>query len=196
MNRTMWFLVVFLGLCAIALGLLLGYVNSQQPESSALSLAEEPSQTVEFQKKVDEQAENLTDKLEVEQGEKPEYIDEMELPEERYILDQYAIDSMADARLNGDDRAPPIGQSVESERPTNEELESPELYLEYESRQEKKLYKAYIEAADIKIEMLEAQITKAKEQGLSKEELEVGIEKVKRIKNMKEQLLLENPDLQ
>jgi len=195
MNRSKWFLVVFLGLCAIALGLLLGYVNSQQSESSAPSLVEEPSQTVKFQE-VDQQAENLTNKLQVEKGEKPEHIDEIELPEEQYILDQYAIDSMADARINGDDRAPPIGQSVESERPSAEELESPELYLEYESRQEKKIYKAYIEAADIKIEMLEAQITKAKEQGLSKEELEVGIEKVKRIKNMKEQLLSENPDLQ
>ena len=195
MNRSKWFLVVFLGLCAVALGSLLGYVNSQQPGSSAQSLAEEPSQTVKFQE-VDQQAENLTNKLQVEKGEKPEHIDEIELPEEQYILDQYAIDSMADARINGDDRAPPIGQGVESERPSAEELESPELYLEYESRQEKKIYKAYIEAADIKIEMLEAQITKAKEQGLSEEELEVGIEKVKRIKNMKEQLLSENPDLQ
>lgn len=189
---------MLLSVSAIVLGLLLGYANSQQAESNFQPEMEESNQTVELQRvngHTEAPAIKL-DKPQVNVDKSTEYLDQMELPEEHYVLDQYAIDSMADARINGDDRAPPIGQSVESERPSAEELESPELYLEYESRQEKKIYKAYIEAADVKIEMLEAQIAMAKEQGLSKEELEVGIEKVKRIKNMKEQLLLENPDLQ
>lgn len=198
MNRSTWFLVVFLGLCAIALGLLLGYVNSQQTESIGQSLAKEQKQMVKLQPanpQIDPVSAIKPSKDITKESQDLERLEEIMLSEEQVILDQYAIESMTDARLNGDDRAPPIGQSAESEKPSAEELESPELYLEYEARQEKKIYKAYIEAADIKIEMLEEQIEKAKEQGLSEEELEVGIEKVRRIKNMKEQLLLENPDL-
>lgn len=110
-------------------------------------------------------------------------------------LDSFAIESMENARLHGDDRAPPIVRGAQGESATPEELESPELYLEYESRQERKIYKAYVEAADIKIEVLEEQIAIAQERGMAEEELEVGIEKVRRIKEMKAQLLSDNPDL-
>lgn len=43
--------------------------------------------------------------------------------------------------------------------------------------------------------MLEEQIAIAIERGMSEDELEVGIEKVRRIKEMKAQLLRDNPNL-
>ncbi len=194
----MWFLVIFLASCSIILGLVLGYNNAQQadvvePPSANSEQPVKPNPTKPLQ--APKPAAVIAKKT-VENNDNKEEDEDVSRPEYEYELDQYAIESMAEARLNGDDRAPPIGKSAETEAPTAEELESPELYLEYESRQEQKIFKAYVEAADIKIDMLEEQIAKAKAQGLPEEELAVGIEKVRRIKEMKAQLLSENPGLQ
>jgi hypothetical protein len=185
MNRLAWLLVLFLATGSIILGLLLGYTRSQETDG-VVSISEKvkPLSTLPAAEKEAVKTPYAADDTMVNASftEAERGIDVSEKP---YELDQYAIDAMTDARLNGDQRAPPIGQGVAQEGPTDEELESPELYLEYESRQEKKIYRAYVEAADIKIELLEEQIAKAKERGLPEEELQVGIEKVQRIKQMK-----------
>ncbi len=190
-------LIALLGVCAIALGLALGYVSSAQTDRSAQSAETEHDNSVTQTTAINRE-QSSSDALKRQTANMSESnvtLDNLEPDETHYLFDQAAIDSMADARINGDDRAPPIGKSVEPQQPTAQELESPELYLEYESRHEKKIYKAYIDAADTKIEMLEAQIALAKEQGLSKEEIAVGVEKVTRIRSMREQLLVENPEL-
>ena len=189
-------MVAFLGLGFIVSGLVMGYYNSK----NAVPVEQESVSTEAIVAPVMPSQESIKKPDPVsltEAHSKPvtNDVDERHSEEELAPLDVYAIDSMANARLNGDDRAPPIVRGAQGESATPEELESPELYLEYESRQERKIYKAYVEAADIKIEMLEEQIAIAKERGMLEEELEVGIEKVRRIKEMKEQLLRDNPDL-
>jgi len=200
MNKSKWFLVVLLGFGFIVSGLVMGYYNAknamlveQESVSKEKAAYAEPVMPLQESIKKPEQVSLIKAHSELTTN---DLVDEESDPEdEPYPLDTYAIESMTNARLNGDDRAPPIVHGSQGESATPEELESPELYLEYESRQERKIYKAYVEAADIKIEMLEDQIAIAKERGMAEEELEVGIEKVRRIKEMKAQLLRDNPDL-
>ena len=198
MNKSKWFLVVILGFVFIVSGLVVGYYNAKNTvvtEQASISkhiLVEAVIPLPAAIKKPE--LVSLTAPLS-ESATKGLVAEESYPEEEMTPLDSYAIESMGNARLNGDDRAPPIVRGSQGESATPEEIESPELYLEYESRQERKIYKAYVEAADIKIEMLEEQIAIAKERGMAEEELEVGIEKVRRIKEMKAQLLRDNPDL-
>lgn len=196
MNKSMWFFLAVLTVGAACLGGVLGYFSSSSlhslpPETgtAVVSMKDTPQSTLADDKST------IIQPVAVQPAPDKELSDEVLPPEVTVELDAYAIESMADARINGDDRAPPIGTSVEAESATAEELASPDLYLEYEARQEKKIYKAYIEAARAKTEQLEALIIKAKEQGMSEDEVEVGLEKIKRINKMKAQLLLENPDL-
>ncbi len=187
-----------LGFAFIVSGLVMGYykpmntvvaeqaVNSKNISIEAVTALPEIIKKPEVISLTKPQSELIANSVDVEEN----------YPEEDITpLDSFAIESMENARLNGDDRAPPIVRGAQGESATPEELESPELYLEYESRQERKIYKAYVEAADIKIEVLEEQIAIAQERGMAEEELEVGIEKVRRIKEMKAQLLRDNPDL-
>lgn len=110
-------------------------------------------------------------------------------------LDQDAINSMAEARLHGDPRAPAINPSEERVLPTPEELQDPEQYLQYEQRQEKKIYRAYVDAAKEKVAMLEGMIKQGEEEGISEEELEQARQKVKGIEEMSLQLQQDHPDI-
>lgn len=199
MNKSKWFLIGLLGFGFIVSGLVMGYYNAKNTrvvEQASIGKSATVSPVKPLQASVSlTPPPRLVNKAP--SGlETNALVDEERAPEgEEYPLDTYAIESMANARLNGDDRAPPIVRSAQGAPATAEELESPELYLEYESRQERKIYKAYVEAADVKIEMLEEQIAIAIERGMSEDELEVGIEKVRRIKEMKAQLLRDNPNL-
>ena len=189
MNKLKWLVVILLGSGFIVSGLVIGYYRSgnsvviEQDNVSKEALVK-PVMPLQMPIKKPKSV-SLTKAA----------VNESDPVEESAALDAYAIESMADARLNGDDRAPPIVHGPKGDYATPEEIESPELYLEYESRQERKIYKSYVEAADIKIEMLEEQISIAKERGMAEEEIEVGIEKVRKIKEMKAQLLRDNPDL-
>ena len=71
-------------------------------------------------------------------------------PSWRDIPDPDAVASMRQARLKGDPRAPSLKEHHKRETPTEEELGNHERYLEYELRQKKRTYRAYVEASKIK----------------------------------------------
>jgi len=107
-----------------------------------------------------------------------------------------AAKSMADAVKNGDPRTPPINRDpVQQEQATAEELADPKLYAQYEARQNMRLYKGYIQAAEVEIPRLQQDIAKAKAAGLKPEQIAEGEEKLRRIQQMRDQLASQHPEL-
>lgn len=107
-----------------------------------------------------------------------------------------AIEALRLAREQGDSRAPPIGgNGATEERPTDDELDDPALYLQYETRQQRQLYRGYVQASDEKIRTLKSMVERARAEGMDPEEIAVGEEKIRRIQAMKEELLRDNPGL-
>ena len=106
-----------------------------------------------------------------------------------------AATSMANAMKNGDPRTPPIGRSEPQEKATEAELADPKLYAQYEARQTMRLYKGYINAADVEIPRLQQDIAKAKAAGLKPEQIAEGEEKLRRIQQMRDQLASQHPEL-
>ncbi len=114
---------------------------------------------------------------------------------ENYRLDSYAIQSMSQARQAGDPRAPVLSPSFDRVLPTADELADYDAYASYEQRQSQAVYREYIKAAGLKVDFLRDMIAKAKQDGLSEEQIAEGEEKLRRIESMRETLLRDNPDL-
>lgn len=106
-----------------------------------------------------------------------------------------AATSMANAMKNGDPRAPVIIHDTVQEQATPEEIASPKLYAQYEARQNMRLYKGYVKAAEVEIPRLQADIAKAKAAGLKPEQIAEGEEKLRRIQQMRDQLASEHPEV-
>jgi hypothetical protein len=77
--------------------------------------------------------------------------------------------------------------------PTAAELADPEAYQRYENRQNQRLYKAYVKAADDEIPQLQQDIARARREGMSEEQLKEGEEKLRRIQAMRDQLQADHP---
>lgn len=100
-----------------------------------------------------------------------------------------AAKSMADALKNGDSRMPPLDKTPDTlEQASATELADPKLYAQYEARQNIRLYKSFVKAADSEIPRLQQDIAKAKASGLSPQQLVEGEEKLRRIQQMRDQL--------
>lgn len=130
-------------------------------------------------------------------GDKPHDSDD-EFPEdlsEDFIPDPKAIESMQQARLKGDPRAPKLGKHHEREVPTEEELGDHEQYLEYERRQQKRVYRAYVDASKIKTAQLRSMIEQGKAEGISPEEIAFAEDKIKGIEEMAAKLQQDYPDI-
>ena len=69
-----------------------------------------------------------------------------------------AVASLREAILNGDPRTPPLAEAPEREMPTEEELADPDLYLQYEMRQQQAVYASFIQAANRRLEEMDALI--------------------------------------
>lgn len=113
--------------------------------------------------------------------------------------DPAAVEALRQARLEGDPRAPPIARPEpgrEREMPTEEELADPDLYLEYEMRQQQKVYASFVEASTKKIADLKAIIERGRQEGVPPEQLAEGEEKLRRLEEMRAKLIAENPDIQ
>jgi hypothetical protein len=111
-------------------------------------------------------------------------------------LDTDAVASLRESFLHGDDRAPPIGRNRQpEERPTAEELDSPDSYLSYESRQDRKIKAAFVRAADEQIPYLQQAIEEARVRGLDPQQLAEGEEKLRRLQVMRAELLESDPGL-
>ncbi|MGM0564839.1 MAG: hypothetical protein ACQES2_10950 [Pseudomonadota bacterium] len=120
--------------------------------------------------------------------------DSDDAPSDDYGFDQSKIDALRNAR-DGDARTPPIERSEERELPTPEELADPELYAEYETRHRKALLAGFVKASQPKIEQLEKLLEQGRQHGMTREDLQEGEEKLKKLKEMREELLREDPSL-
>ena len=118
-------------------------------------------------------------------------------PEDDWQPDPAAVESLRRSMEEGDPRAPPIARrETEREMPTEEELADPELYLQYETRQQQKVYASFLQASEKKISDLEKLIEQARaEGGVSPEQLEEGEEKLRGLQEMRDKLLQQYPEL-
>jgi hypothetical protein len=114
---------------------------------------------------------------------------------ETFIPDPDAISSMKHAREYGDPRAPKLAKHHEREKPTEAELADHEQYIEYERRQQKRVYRAYVEASKIKTAQLRSMIEKGKAEGISDEDIAFAEEKIRGIEEMALQLQQDHPDI-
>jgi hypothetical protein len=123
------------------------------------------------------------------------YDDNREAITEDFIPNPEAVASMRQARLEGDSRAPQLAKHHEREVPTAEELGDHEQYLEYERRQQKRVYRAYVDASKIKTAQLRSMIEQGKTEGISAEELEFAENKIRGIEEMALTLQQDYPDI-
>jgi len=117
--------------------------------------------------------------------------DELAYPVESITPETFSVplNSLADARINGDPRTPPIARSaIEREMPTLEELADPDLYQEYETRQNQKVYRSFYSASKNKLVEMEKLMEQARSQGVSEDKLREGEEKIAKMKAMREKL--------
>jgi len=114
------------------------------------------------------------------------------------VIDQSAPAevSMAKAREQGDDRAPPINRVPETDQPpTAAEQADPLLYAKYEKRQSSRAYASYVQAADAAIPEQQQELEQAKAQGITPEQLATGEEKIRLMQQMRDRLLNEHPEI-
>jgi len=109
------------------------------------------------------------------------------------VVDQRlpAVLSMAEAREHGDDRAPPMAprHGEDREPPTQAELDDPARYQQYSERQERRVYSAYVKAADGLLPQLDRDIARARaEGGITPEQIAKAEEKRRRIAEMQAEL--------
>jgi hypothetical protein len=114
---------------------------------------------------------------------------------EDFIPNPEAVAAMRQARLEGDPRAPKLGTHHEREIPTEEELGDHEQYLEYERRQQKRIYRAYVDASKIKTAQLRSMIEQGKTEGVSAAEIAFAEEKIRGIEEMAIKLQQDHPDI-
>lgn len=108
-----------------------------------------------------------------------------------------AVASLREATLNGDPRTPPLAPSPEREMPTEEELSDPDLYLQYESRQQQAVYASFLQAANRQLEEMDALIARAEQEGgVTDAQLEEGRRKRDMLLQQRDALLAEHPELQ
>lgn len=162
-------------------------VESRQQENSLVSSEVAPLPAMSAPKHDKIEKESLDDVSPANLDDEPEA--------ESYALDVYAIESMKQARQIGDPRVPALSTSLERALPTAEELADYDAYANYEQRQSQAVYREFIKAASLKAEFLRDMIAKAKQDGLSEEQIAEGEEKLRRIENMREELLQQNPEL-
>ena len=117
------------------------------------------------------------------------------VPIEKVSEAKSAAQSLAETRY-GDPRTPPIQRSEATEQPNAAELADPKLYQQYETRQNMKLYAAFVDAAKTEVPNLRADIERGRAMGIPPEKIAIVEEKARRIEAMQAQLLREHPTLQ
>ena len=88
---------------------------------------------------------------------------------------------LADARVSGDPRTPPLVRSVPAPAVAAWQLDSPSAYLARESQEHRAVQQAFVDAADRELPALRRLLDQAREQGLSAEGIAKGEEKLRRI---------------
>lgn len=114
---------------------------------------------------------------------------------EDFIPNPKTVASLRQARLEGDPRTPNLAPNHEREKPSAEELGDHDQYVEYEKRQQKRVYRAYVDASKIKTAQLRSMIEKGKAEGVSAEEITFAEEKIRGIEEMAITLQQDYPDI-
>ena len=109
----------------------------------------------------------------------------MAIVEDDWQPDPQVIANLRESLKNGDARAPTIGKSTPRATPEDAILDRPDLYQDFEASQEKKLYAAFVTAAREKEAWLQDEIGKARQAGLPEAQLREGVEKLRRIQEMR-----------
>lgn len=125
-----------------------------------------------------------------------EQVDLPPLEEPAWQPSPSAVASLREATLNGDPRTPPLAEAPEREMPTEEELADPDLYLQYEMRQQQAVYASFLQAANRQLEEMDALIARAEaEGGVTEAQLEEGRRKRDMLLQQRDALLAEHPEL-
>lgn len=88
---------------------------------------------------------------------------------------------LADTRVTGDDRAPPLVRALQAAPTPRWQLDDPSAYLTREAQEHRAVQQAFVEAADRELPALRRLLEQAREQGLSPEGIAKGEEKLRRI---------------
>ncbi|QNB00637.1 hypothetical protein [Massilia sp. Se16.2.3] len=104
--------------------------------------------------------------------------------------------SLAETRLHGDPEAPPIARDeTPRERPSEAELADPKAYAAYESRQQARLYAAYVDAVNKELPRLREDIERGRAMGIAADKIARAEEKARGLEAMRAQLLKDHPEL-
>ena len=183
---------------AITMLLIIGFMTFWQPESTISFWQDSFAESNALHNKVASRgiaSENTTSQA---SSEKQHNSSDEVRPEdiaEIFVPNPEAIASMNQARLHGDPRAPSLGEHHERETPTEKELGNHEEYLEYERRQQKRVYRAYVDASKIKTAQLRSMIEQGKTEGITEEQIAFAEKKIRDIEEMAITLQQDFPDI-
>lgn len=96
--------------------------------------------------------------------------------------------SLADSRVTGDDRAPPIQRASEESPTPAWQLDNHQAYAQREQDRHQAVQRAFVDAADRELPLLDRQIEQGRAMGLPPEQLAKGEEKRRRIAEMRERM--------
>ena len=99
--------------------------------------------------------------------------------------------SLADSRVVGDDRAPPIQRSDEEAATPAWQLDNHQAYARRELDRHQAVQRAFVDAADRELPRLDQQIEQGRAMGLPPEQLAKGEEKRRRIAEMRARMQAE-----
>lgn len=98
-----------------------------------------------------------------------------------------ASDSMADARLHGDARTPPLVRpvSVPAAGPNAAQLADPQAYRAYQAGQDARVMAAFASAAQLEVPRLQADVERARASGIPADQIAKVEEKIRRLEQLR-----------
>ncbi|MBY0446409.1 MAG: hypothetical protein K2Q15_14515 [Burkholderiales bacterium] len=106
-----------------------------------------------------------------------------------------AAESMAEARINGESRTPPIVRQEQKIAATPTELADHAAYQQYEARQNVQELAAFSKAVPAQIAQLQEDIRKGKALGIAPELIAQQERKVTELLAMRQQVLMAHPEI-
>ncbi|UOD32807.1 hypothetical protein INH39_14775 [Massilia violaceinigra] len=100
-----------------------------------------------------------------------------------------AADSMADARLHGDARMPPLAPAAAAGAgPSPAQLADPQAYRVYEARQDARVMAAFASAAQREVPRLQADVERARASGIPAAQIARVEEKIRRLEQLRREI--------
>ena len=107
-----------------------------------------------------------------------------------------AVAALRESMRNGDPRTPPLVRNTDlREPPSAAELADPSQYQQYEARQNQQVRASFVAAVNRKMAELEGLIAEGKAFGIAPEQLEEGIAKLNTLREQRDQLVAQPPEL-